>query len=108
MFSLKILEENLSLVLPSYWWPLAVLSIPRLLAASLRMAKLVDLRLTPKLAIAITKSPVMPTPVNLSFFTCDRDAALGVCEGQTRSCVFRLYLHTCPIPERICGTSGIM
>ena len=96
------------MVLPSYWWALAVLGIPRLLAASLRMAKLVGLRLTPKLAMAIAKSPAMPTPANLSFLTCHQDAALGVCEGQTRSCVFRMYLHICLIPERICGTYGIM
>ena len=76
MFSLKILEKNLSLLLPSYWWLLAVLSIPRLVAASLGMAKLVGLTLTPKPSIAIAKSPVFSTPGNLFLHLW-----LGCCPG---------------------------
>lgn len=67
MFSLKILEKNLSLSLPSYCWLLAVLSIPRLIAASLRMAKLAGLRLTPKSAIAsqnLQYFPLLSTSVS--------------------------------------------
>lgn len=63
----KDTREESFLSLPSYCWLLAVLSIPRLIAASLRMAKLAGLRLTPKSAIAsqnLQYFPLLSTSVS--------------------------------------------